>query len=391
MKNIAILGSTGSIGLNTLDVARHLRDRCRITGLAARSRWEVLRDQISEFSPSQAALAEESDYSALAAALNGSPTRLLKGMKGVAEVAVAGDVDVVMSAITGYAGLEPGLAALRAGKTLALANKESLVTAGPLMMEAARAGKASIIPVDSEHSAIFQAMASGRSNEVRRVIITASGGPFRTASLQEMEEAIPEQALRHPTWTMGPKITIDSATMMNKALEIIEARWLFGLEPDQIEILVHPQSIVHSLVEFRDGSVIAQLGMPDMRVPIQYALTWPERLEGNARRLNLAEVRSLGFEALDAARFPAVALGFRAAREGGTLGAVLNAANEIAVDAFLGRKIRFTRIASLVREVMDRHHLVASPTLDDIRTADAWARSESRSLVSTSQGNPIHA
>jgi 1-deoxy-D-xylulose-5-phosphate reductoisomerase len=391
MKRIAILGSTGSIGLSTLDVVRHLADRCRVTGLAARSRWELLKDQVAEFRPARAALAGETGFDALESALNGSATRLLKGMKGVSEVAVAEDVDVVLSAITGYAGLEPGLAALRAGKSLALANKESLVTAGPLMIEAARAGGAKIIPVDSEHSAIFQAMASGRAGEVRRVFITASGGPFRTASLREMEEASPEQALRHPTWNMGPKITIDSATMMNKALEIIEARWLFDLRPDQIEILVHPQSIVHSLVEFRDGSVIAQLGMPDMRVPIQYALTWPERLEGNARRLNLAEVRSLAFEPWDPVRFPAVELGFRAAKAGGTLGAVLNAANEVAVEAFLARRIRFTRIASLVREVMDRHRTVASPTLDDIRAADAWARAEARALESTSQGNPIHA
>ena len=391
LKRISILGSTGSIGLSTLDVARHLRERCRVVGLGARSDWESLKSQIAEFRPSRAALAETGAYERLRGALDGQSTSLLKGPEGLVDLARADDVDVVLSAITGYAGLEPGLAALRAGKTLALANKESLVTAGPLMLEAARAGGASIVPVDSEHSAIFQAMASGRREEVRRVVITASGGPFRTASMAEMEEATPEQALRHPTWSMGPKITIDSATMMNKALEIIEARWLFGLEPDQIEVLVHPQSIIHSLVEFRDGSVIAQMGRPDMRVPIQYALTWPDRLDADVRKLDLAEVRSLTFEAPDPVRFPALELGHRAVRAGGSMGAVLNAANEVAVEAFLARKIRFTRIAAVVRETMDAHRKVETPSLGDIRAADAWARAEASRLVETSRGNPIHA
>ena len=391
MKRIAVLGSTGSIGRNTLDVVRRLSDRCRIVGLGARGDWERLGSQIAEFKPGRAALADAAAFERLREHVDSSITRLLKGPEGLVSLATAEDVDVVLSAITGYAGLEPGLAALRAGKTLALANKESLVTAGPLMLEAARAGGASIGPVDSEHSAIFQSMTAGRREEVRKVVITASGGPFRTATPREMDEATPEQALRHPTWSMGPKITIDSATMMNKALEIIEARWLFGLEPDQIEILVHPQSIVHSLVEFRDGSVIAQLGSPDMRIPIQYALTWPDRLPAEVRRLDLAQARSLTFEAADPVRFPALELGFRAVRDGGTMGAVLNAANEIAVEAFLGRRIRFTKIASVVRETMEAHRKIASPTLDDIRAADAWARAESRRLVESAKGNPIHA
>ncbi len=391
LKRICILGSTGSIGLNTLDVARHLADRCRVVGLGARSDWRALKAQVEEFGPTRAALADGAAFEQLNGALKRPATRLLKGPEGLVDLARADDVDVVLSAITGYAGLEPGLAALRAGKTLALANKESLVTAGPLMLEAARAGGARIVPVDSEHSAIFQALASGRREEVRRVVITASGGPFRTASLKDMDEATPAQALRHPTWNMGPKITIDSATMMNKALEIIEARWLFGLEPDQIEVLIHPQSIVHSLVEFRDGSVIAQMGHPDMRVPIQYALTWPERLESDVRKLDLAEVRSLTFEAPDPARFPALELGHRAVRAGGTMGAVLNAANEVAVEAFLAGKLRFTRIAPLVRETMDAHRNVQAPTLDDLRASDAWARAETRRLVDSPRGNPIHA
>jgi 1-deoxy-D-xylulose-5-phosphate reductoisomerase len=391
LKRIAILGSTGSIGVSTLDVARHLPDRCRIVGLGARSDWQALKTQIEEFRPTRAALAEGAAYDQLKFAAPSPGTLLLKGSEGLVDLARADDVDVVLSAITGYAGLEPGLAALRAGKTLALANKESLVTAGPLMLQAAREGGARIIPVDSEHSAIFQAMASGRAEEVRRVIITASGGPFRTARLDEMEAATPAQALRHPTWSMGPKITIDSATMMNKALEIIEARWLFGLEPDQIEVLVHPQSIIHSLVEFRDGSVIAQMGHPDMRVPIQYALTWPERLDAPVKKFDLAEIRALTFEAPDSARFPALELGQRAVRAGGTMGAVLNAANEVAVDAFLGGRLRFTRIAAIVRETMDAHAKIETPSLDDLRTADAWARAEARRLVEPSRGNPIHA
>ncbi|HZN60984.1 MAG TPA: 1-deoxy-D-xylulose-5-phosphate reductoisomerase [Planctomycetota bacterium] len=391
MKRIAVLGSTGSIGLSTLDVARRLPDLCRVVGLGARSDAETLQTQIAEFRPTRAALADPSAFDRLHGAIGSGDTRLFKGPEGLVELAKADDVDVVLSAITGYAGLEPGLAALRAGKTLALANKESLVAAGPLMLYAARDGGGAIIPVDSEHSAIFQAMASGRREEVRRVIITASGGPFRSATLREMEEATPAQALRHPTWNMGPKISIDSATMMNKALEMIEARWLFALEPDQIEVLVHPQSIIHSLVEFRDGSAIAQMGHPDMRVPIQYALLWPDRVASDARMLDLAQVRSLTFEAPDLARFPALELGHRAVRAGGTMGAVLNAANEVAVEAFLAGNLRFTRIAGIVRETMDAHRLVESPTLDDLRAADAWARAEARRLAESPKGNPIHA
>ena len=391
MKRICVLGSTGSIGLSTLDVARRLPDRLKIVGLGARSDGDKLKAQIGEFHPSRAALADGQAYERLRGDLEPSGTKLLKGPEGLVDLARADDVDVVLSAITGYAGLEPGLAALRAGKTLALANKESLVAAGPLMLDAAREGGATIVPVDSEHSAIFQAMASGRRDEVRRIVITASGGPFRTASLKDMEEAAPAQALRHPTWSMGPKITIDSATMMNKALEIVEARWLFGLEPDQIEILVHPQSIIHSLVEFRDGSVIAQMGHPDMRVPIQYALTWPERLDSPVRKLDLAELRSLTFEAPDPMRFPALELGHRAVRAGGTMGAVLNAANEAAVESFLAGDLRFTRIAAIVRDIMDAHRVVATPTLEDLRTADAWARAEARRLIGSTKGNPIHA
>jgi 1-deoxy-D-xylulose-5-phosphate reductoisomerase len=379
MRRVAILGSTGSIGVNALSVAKHLS--LPVKGLAARNNWERLRDQISEFHPTRAALLDGVDR--LRGTVNGA-TQLFEGADGIREVACAEDVDVVLSAITGAAGLQPGLDALERGKTLALANKESLVAAGPLMLEAAKRGGGRIVPVDSEHSAIFQAMQSGKRDEVRRILLTGSGGPFRETPRDQLESVTVEQALKHPTWSMGGKITIDSATIMNKALEIIEARWLFDVDPGQIEVIVHPQSIVHSLVEFRDGSVMAQLGAPDMRVPIQYALTYPERPEGNARRLDLLETRQLTFQAPDLEKFPAIRLGYRAAREGGTMGAVLNAANEVAVEAFLGGKIRFPRIVAIAEAVMDAHSTKRRPVLADIIKADAWARGEAAARVQTS-------
>ncbi|MBI2933075.1 MAG: 1-deoxy-D-xylulose-5-phosphate reductoisomerase [Planctomycetes bacterium] len=379
MKRIAILGSTGSIGVNALSVARHLG--LSVKGLAARGQWERLRDQVREFRPARAALLDGESCRALQETLRGSATTVLEGMDGIRAVASADDVDVVLSAITGAAGLAPGLDALEHGKTLALANKESLVAAGPLMMAAGKRGGGRIVPVDSEHSAVFQALQAGKREEVRRVILTASGGPFRETPAAELTRVTVEQALRHPTWRMGDKITIDSATMMNKALEIVEARWLFELDAAQIEVLVHPQSIVHSLVEFRDGSMIAQLGSADMRIPIQYALTYPDRLEGNARRLDLAEIGRLTFEPPDLEKFPAIRLGYRAAREGGTMGCVLNAANEVVVHAFLEGRISFPSIAGIVENVMDAHSCERRPSLDDIMRADAWARAQAEARV----------
>ncbi len=379
MKRVAILGSTGSIGVSALSVARHLG--IPVKGLAARGRWETMRDQIREFRPTRAAMLDAEPCRLLRGALNGAPLSLLEGADGIRELARADDVDVVLSAITGAAGLAPGLDALERGKTLALANKESLVAAGPLMIEAAKRGGGRIIPVDSEHSAIFQAMQSGRREEVRRILLTGSGGPFRETPAAELADATIEQALKHPTWSMGGKITIDSATMMNKALEIVEARWLFDIDPSQIEVVIHPQSIVHSLVEFRDGSVMAQLGAPDMRVPIQYALTYPERPEGNARRLDLLEAKALTFQPPDLEKFPAIRLGYRAAREGGTMGAVLNAANEVAVEAFLAGRIRFTRITAIAGEAMDAHATKRRPSLQDIMEADRWARERAAALA----------
>jgi 1-deoxy-D-xylulose-5-phosphate reductoisomerase len=376
MRRVAILGSTGSIGTQALDVAAHLG--LEVRGLAAGSNWRALKEQIERFRPARAALADPAAGEALSKALNGSPTAVLPGPEGVRAVAAGEDVEVVLCGISGAAALGPALAAAERGKTLALANKEALVMAGPILLEAARASGARIVPVDSEHSAVFQALRAGHRREVRRVILTASGGPFARLSRAELEDVTPEQALRHPTWDMGGKITIDSATMFNKALEIVEAKWLFDLEPSQIEVVLHPQSIVHSLVEFVDGSVVAQMSVPDMRAPIQYAFTFPERAAGTVRPLDLAEVGVLTFERPDREKFPSLELGYRAAEAGGTLGAVLNAANEVAVGLFLERRIRFPQIFDVVRRVMDRHRGVARPSLEDVLQADAWARQEAR-------------
>lgn len=378
MKRLAILGSTGSIGVNGLDVAEHLG--LSVTGLAAGANRKVFRQQIDRFKPQKAALADPAEYDALRKELNGSPTQLLQGMEGVRAIARAEESDVVLCAISGAACLGPVIDAAERGKTLGLANKESMVVAGPIVLERARASGATIVPVDSEHSAIFQSMRSGARPEVKRIFLTASGGPFRETPKSAFGSITVEQALKHPTWNMGGKITIDSATMFNKALEIVEARWLFDLKASQIEVLVHPQSIIHSMVEFVDGSVIAQLGLPDMRTPIQFAFTYPGRAEGNVKRLNLAEIRTLTFQEPDLEKFPSLGLGWRAAEAGGTMGAVLNAANEVAVDRFVKREISFLQIFETVKTVMDRHALVAHPTLEDVLGADAWARQEARCI-----------
>ncbi len=376
MKRVAILGSTGSVGTSALDVAEHLG--LQVTGLAARSSAKAVLEQIRRFKPARVALSDAAACDELQKLMNGSSTRLLRGPDGVRDVAAAEDVDVVLCAISGAAGLPAVLEAAAKGKTLALANKEAMVMAGPLLLDVVRRSGAKIVPVDSEHSAVFQALQSGRPKEVARIFLTASGGPFARTPKADFAGITPEQALKHPTWTMGGKITIDSATMFNKALEIVEAKWLFGLEPRQIEVLVHPQSIVHSMVEFVDGSVVAQLGLPDMRTPIQYAFTWPERAPGNVKRLDLAQIKTLTFEAPDLDKFPSLGLGWRAAEAGGTMGAVLNAANEVAVELFMARRIPFPAIFDLVSRVMDRHALVAAPSLDEVLRADAWARQEAR-------------
>ncbi len=374
-KRIAILGSTGSIGRNTLEVAAHLGIDCAVCGLAARRSWQALADQIRRWRPDVAALCDETAAKQLQRCLNGG-TKLLAGEASLVDLVRRCDCDVVVAAVVGAAGLPATLAAVEAGKTVALANKEALVVAGSLIVPRLAETGARILPVDSEHSAVFQSMLSGRREEVKRIYLTASGGPFRTWSAEQMAEATVEDALRHPTWNMGPKVTIDSATLMNKALEIIEAKWLFGLDVDSIEVLIHPESIIHSMVEFCDGSVVAQLGTPDMRTPIQYALTYPERRPGCSDRLDWSAIRRLHFEPPDLERFPALRLGYEAARAGGTAGAVLNAANEEAVQAFREARIPFGRIVSTVEQVLRRHRFLAAPTLEDLLAADRWARQE---------------
>lgn len=383
MKRIALLGSTGSIGTNTLDVVAHLDDRLGVASLSAGSNWRLLAEQARKHRPDLVALADTKGLDPLRAALRDTGIEVLGGDEGIAAAASVDSADVALVAIVGAAGLPPSFAALRSGKTLALANKESLVMAGELLVRLAAEKGVPILPVDSEHSAIHQCLRSGRPGETKRIILTASGGPFRTFSHRDLAEATPEMALRHPTWNMGAKVTIDSATLTNKALEIIEARWLFGMPADAIDVVVHPQSIVHSMVEFNDGSSVAQLGMPDMRTPIQYALTYPERLPGNAPRLDLTAMKELTFESPDTKRFPGLLLGWRAATEGGTAGAVLNAANELAVNLFLNRRIGFTDITRMAVRVMDSHHVTHPDSPEDIFEADRWARERAAATAPT--------
>ncbi len=375
-KNIVVLGSTGSIGRSTLDVIRASGGRLRAMGLSANSSSRQLIEQAQQFKPAWIALADEAAAAEISSDQLPAGTQKLAGQDGLRKLVQLAEVDVVVSAIVGSAGLESTWAALEAGKTVALANKETLVVAGPLAMRKATETGATILPIDSEHSAIFQAIRSGRQEEVQRIVLTASGGPFRNHSREELENVTVEQALAHPTWDMGPKITIDSATMMNKALEIIEARWLFDLPPEQIDVVIHPQSIVHSLVEFVDGSVIAQLSPPDMRLPIQYALTYPERQPCPADRLDLTNSLTMEFHPPDEDRFPALALGREVAAAGGTAGAVLNAANEAAVAEFLAQRLSFTEIVPACRSVLDSHNFDPHPTIEQLLALDAWARKE---------------
>lgn len=376
VRNVAVLGSTGSIGRSTLEVIAASAGKLAAIGLSAHSRLSELSAQAIS-AQSRYVVVTDSDRAA-EYTLSDLPRscRLLKGQEGLEELVSASEVEVVVSAIIGSAGLRSAWRALECGKTLALANKETLVVAGPLVMRLAAERGAQILPVDSEHSAIFQALQAGRRSDVKRLILTASGGPFRRYTQEQLENVTVADALAHPTWNMGRKITIDSATMMNKALEIIEARWLFDIEPSQIEVVVHPQSVVHSLVEYVDGAVVAQLSPPDMKLPIQYALTYPERWPGPAKKLDLTQRWSLDFEPPDLERFPALALGFEVAAAGGTAGAVVNAANEAAVAAFFRGDLKFTEIVPACQAVLRQHHFDPRPTLDQLMQLDRWAREE---------------
>jgi 1-deoxy-D-xylulose-5-phosphate reductoisomerase len=375
-RRIAVLGSTGSVGQSALDVVASSRGQFQIVALTAHHRLDELCDQAKRFAPQYLVATDEAAAKHFTWPNLPHSTQVLTGRAGVEKVVRLLEIDVVVAAIVGSAGLTGTWAALDAGKTVALANKETLVMAGPAVMRLAHERGAQILPVDSEHSAVFQAIQCGRRSEVKRIILTASGGPFRSWSAEKIARATVADALSHPTWQMGRKITIDSATMMNKALEIIEARWLFDLQPDQIDVVIHPQSIVHSLVEFIDGSVMAQLSPPDMRLPIQYALTWPDRQPSPARKLDLTESLRLDFEPPDEDRFPALRLGREVAAAGGTAGAVLNAANEAAVARFLEDELPFAEIVPACRAVLESHHFSANATLDELLQLDAWARQE---------------
>ena len=387
-RRVCILGATGSIGVNAIDVCRHLSDEFEIHSLTACTSWRKLAEQALEVHPKAVALNDDSkpramtdNLRALRDALLGTDIEMVIGPNSMEELVRRPEVDIVVAAVVGAAGLKPVIAAAKAGKTIALANKEALVVAGSIVMPAAHKHGATIVPVDSEHSAIYQSLRSGGEKEIRKIILTASGGPFRTWPKDKIENATVDQALAHPNWKMGPKITIDSATMMNKALEIIEAHWLFNLPAEKIEVLIHPQSIIHSMIEFVDGSVIAQLGTPDMRTPIQYALTHPNRLNGCSTRLDWTKIKEMTFEQPGGrdGRFPALQLGYEVIRLGGTSGAVVNAANEVANEMFRGGKLRFGEIVQKVELVLDRHKksgFIPQPTLEDLLAADAWARQE---------------
>ncbi|MBI3016076.1 MAG: 1-deoxy-D-xylulose-5-phosphate reductoisomerase [Candidatus Tectomicrobia bacterium] len=375
MKRIAILGSTGSVGISTLDIVARSPDRFQVVGLTANTNVDLLESQARCFHPKIVAVRESSAAREMRRRLDGSGCEVGEGVEGLIRVATRPDVDLVVSAMVGGIGLLPTYAALQAGIDVALANKEVLVIAGELMTREAR-GKARIIPIDSEHSAIFQCLNGEHSGTVRRLILTASGGPFWNLQTESFETITPAEALKHPNWEMGKKITIDSATLMNKGLEVIEAHWLFGLEIEKIHVLIHPQSVVHSMVEFVDGSVMAQMGIPDMRIPISYALSYPDRLPNDLPPLDLVQIGRLEFYSPDTEKFPCLAQAFEALRQGGTMPAVLNGANEVAVEAFLQERIGFTDIPRLVEGTMAQHRIIRSPSLNDLLEADAWVRRE---------------
>jgi 1-deoxy-D-xylulose-5-phosphate reductoisomerase len=381
MKNLVILGSTGSIGVSTLEIVAAYPDRYRVVALTGGSNLQRLAEQVRRFQPQLIAVLTAADAERLRSSLGPSHPKILFGIEGLIACAVYSDAHLVVSAIVGAAGLVPTMAAIEAGKNVALANKETLVAAGPLVMAAVARKGVQLYPVDSEHSAIFQSLEGHSKGDVRRLILTASGGPFRDRALAELRQVTPADALAHPNWQMGRKISIDSATMMNKGLEVIEARWLFDLPAEKIAVHIHPQSIVHSMVEYVDGSVIAQLGIPDMKTPIAYALSYPERLPLNLPPLDLCALGSLSFTKPDIERFACLGLAYEALREGGTAPAVLNAANEVAVEAFLQGEITFLAIPAVIRATLECHRTEPLTHLDEAIRADRWARSETRRII----------
>lgn len=382
MKNVAVLGSTGSIGKQTLEVAAANSDKIKIKVLAAHVNDKLLEEQIEAFNPDMAVLTDEKAAQRLKSRYRGQ-TKILAGREGLLEAATYDGVDTVLASMVGYAGLLPTLEAIKHGKDIALANKETLVAAGSIVMDAVKKHNVFLTPVDSEHSAIFQSLQGGKKDEVKRLIITASGGPFLGKTKAELTDVTLEQCLKHPNWSMGKKITVDSSTLANKGLEVIEAHWLFDMPYDKIDVVVHPQSIVHSMVEFNDGSVIAQMGLPDMRLPIQYAFSYPERYNNAFGQLDFVKAGTLTFLAPDTEAFPALKIAVECGRQGGTLPCAFNAANEEAVYAFLDGKIRYTDIIKTIEHVVAKHRNVLQPVLEDIETTDAAARAAAREYLSS--------
>ena len=366
MKKLVLLGSTGSIGTQTLDIVRNYKDELSCIAVAAMKSVDRIEEQVREFKPSYAVMYDENAALELKDRIKDTDTIVLSGMDGLTEIATLEEADIVVGAIVGMIGIRPTLAAIRAKKNIALANKETLVTAGHIIMREAEAAGVKILPVDSEHSAIFQSMQGEEHEKIEKILLTASGGPFRGKKREELAEMTAAEALKHPNWDMGPKVTIDSSTLVNKGLEVMEAHWLFDVDYDDIEVLVHPESIVHSAVQYTDGAVIAQLGVPDMHLPIQYALFYPHRMYLGHERLDLTKIASLKFEKPDTDTFKGLALAFRAAKTGGSLPTVFNAANELAVRRFLKGEIKYLEIAEEIEKAMDEHKLIADPTLDEI-------------------------
>ncbi|MET0689751.1 MAG: 1-deoxy-D-xylulose-5-phosphate reductoisomerase [Candidatus Binatia bacterium] len=381
MKTIALLGSTGSIGVSTLALVREFPERFRVHGMVAGQNLMLLAKQIKEFSPNCVAIRNEQDVPRLRRLLGNHKVEILWGESGASTVASSAEVDVVLAAIVGGAGLMPCLQGVLAGKEIALANKEALVMAGELFVDAAKQRGVRLLPVDSEHSAVFQCLQGNHRAEVDKIILTASGGPFLRTPLSQLDKVSVAQALKHPNWKMGQKITIDSATMMNKGLEVIEARWEFDMQPDRIDVVIHPESVVHSMVRYQDGSIIAQLGIADMRIPIAYALAFPHRLEGSWPPLDLKRHGQLNFMPLEKRRFPALSLAYAALREGGTMPTVLNAANEVAVAAFLDRRIGFREIHRIITRTMHKHRNRRATEVGEILEIDRWAREKASSWI----------
>jgi len=379
INGLCILGSTGSIGVQALNVCENLK--INVVSLIAHSNIKLMEEQIRRYKPKVAAMQDEKAASELKQAVEDTNTKVLAGEEGILEAVTHNDADTVLTSVVGIAGLLPTVAAINAGKNIALSNKETLVTAGSIITKLAKDKGVKIFPVDSEHSAIFQCLAGNRNRDVEKIILTASGGPFRGYTKEQLKNVTVEQALKHPNWSMGSKITIDSATMMNKGLEIIEAMWLFDVPVSKIEVIVHPESIIHSMVAFKDGSIMAQMGAPDMRIPIQLALTWPERIENPFRRVDFDKLKTLNFDKPDLETFEALKLAYEAAETGGTLPCAMNAANEVAVDMFLQGRISFLQITEVVGQVMKEHFVNSKPVLNDIIDTDRKARELARSIV----------